>query len=72
MRCGGYFDAETKRKRIKELEEKTKEIDFWSIEKEAKKERSFQEWNLSKDRAKKILEPLNLEYQGYNKNYNNI
>ena len=37
MRCGGYFDAETKRKRIKELEEKTKEIDFWSIEKEAKK-----------------------------------
>ena len=34
-----------------------------NIEKEAKKERSFQEWNLSKDRAKRELEPLQLKYQ---------
>ncbi len=34
-----------------------------SIDKEVKKERSFQEWNLSKEKAKRELEPLQLEYQ---------
>lgn len=33
-----------------------------------KEDRNIQEWNLSKDRAKKQLEPLNLEYQRYKSN----
>lgn len=47
---------------------------LYNIYEDVKEERSFQEWNLSKDKAKKILEPLNLEYQRYNTNkkYNNI
>lgn len=47
---------------------------LYNMYQDVKKDRNIQEWNLSKDRAKKILEPLNLEYQGYNsnRNYNNI
>lgn len=47
---------------------------LYNMYQDVKEYRNIQEWNLSKDRAKKILEPLNLEYQGYNsnRNYNNI
>lgn len=47
---------------------------LYNMYQDVKEDRNIQEWNLSKDRAKKILEPLNLEYQGYNsnRNYNNI
>ncbi len=47
---------------------------LYNMYQDVKEHRNIQEWNLSKDRAKKILEPLNLEYQGYNsnRNYNNI
>ncbi|MBO5479001.1 MAG: DUF4173 domain-containing protein [Clostridia bacterium] len=47
---------------------------LYNMYQDVKEERSFQEWNLSKNRAKKLLEPLNLEYQRYKKNkkYNDI
>ena len=45
---------------------------LYNMYQDVKEDRNIQEWNLSKDRAKRILEPLNLEYQGYSKNYNNI
>lgn len=44
---------------------------LYNIYKEVKNDRNIQEWNLAKDRAKKILEPLNLTYQKYQTNKNN-
>lgn len=41
---------------------------LYNMYKDVKEERSLQEWNLSKNRAKKLLEPLNLEYQTYKSN----
>lgn len=43
---------------------------LYDIYEDVKKDRSLQEWNLSKDRAEKLLEPLNLSYQTY-RSYNN-
>lgn len=45
---------------------------LFNMYEDVKEDRNIQEWNLSKDRAKKQLEPLNLEYQRYksNKKYN--
>lgn len=37
---------------------------LYSVYQDVKGDRNFQEWNLSKDKAKKELEPLQLEYQG--------
>lgn len=36
---------------------------LYNMYEDIKENRNFQEWNLSKDRAKKQLEPLNLKYQ---------
>lgn len=41
---------------------------LYNMYQDVKEDRNIQEWNLSKDRAKKILEPLNLEYQKVNSN----
>ncbi len=41
---------------------------LFNMYEDVKEDRNIQEWNLSKDRAKKQLEPLNLEYQRYKSN----
>lgn len=41
---------------------------LYNIYEEVKEDRNIQEWNLSKDRAKKVLEPLDLHYQRYKSN----
>lgn len=41
---------------------------LYNMYNDVKEEKSFQEWNLSKNKAKKLLEPLNLEYKKYKTN----
>ena len=45
---------------------------LYNMYQDVKEDRTWQEWNLSKDRAKKELEPLNLQYQSYYNSYDDI
>lgn len=45
---------------------------LYNMYEDVKEDRNIQEWNLSKQRAKKVLEPLNLQYQRYKSNKNNF
>ncbi len=45
---------------------------LYNMYQDVKENRTWQEWNLSKDRAKKELEPLNLQYQSYYNSYDDI